>query len=427
MKLTYWAICSLALVAGVFGVESPELFKGLPDCTAPCLAPNGTSGSDTVDICHDKILKHERDICFARECNDLDRFEITKINAKACDHMVKSNRLDHYILLIAEIPAWISPWLRLYSSWTTYETLSMDDYAMMLCGLLYTVFATLVHFGYSATSTTIVWNTAPEYITDGLKIVFMAEIFELACSCLLRVAILLVCLRTALPGQHMIITGITIIFTLFSSVVLAMLRVFRCSPIELAWEGWAQHDRDQVVGGCLPPDSLAYAASAIDIFLNITIFVMLVRLIASRRTRGTSSWVKQIMAVILGVFVLGVSSFRAQLLANFYTTMRPVWEYHERIIWMDVEISALIIWASLPTWQSFADSSSRHDIDDSSQPVPLIGKPSQVKARSVIRRTGFFGFLANERTRKQVEPNLFLGDKTFDWDTGQDKNDEACG
>ncbi|KAM0340722.1 hypothetical protein ACHAPU_010394 [Fusarium lateritium] len=202
-------------------------------------------------------------------------------------------------------------------------------------------------------------------------------------------------------------------FTLFSSVVLAMLRVFRCSPIELAWEGWAQHDRDQVVGGCLPPDSLAYAASAIDIFLNATLFVMLIRLIVNRRTRGTSSWVKQIIEVILGAFVLGVSSFRAQLLANFYTAMQPVWEYHERIIWMDVEISALIIWACLPTWQSFADSSSCRDTDDSTQPVPLIGKASQGTTRSIIRRTGFLGFLANQRTRKQAEPNLCLGDKTY--------------
>nr|RBQ88678.1 hypothetical protein FVER53263_21150 [Fusarium verticillioides] len=206
MKLTSWAICSVALAAGVFGADRPELFKNLPRCTGfpellawsnkpeiSCLEKYNNSDLEAVDICNNEDVKRELDNCFADKCRDFERFDIAKIYANACDSKQKDNRNNHYVLLVVEIPAWIFPWLRLYLSWITYESLSLDDYVMVVCGLLYTVFATLVHFAHSVTGDTILWNAVPEHITDGLKLVFMADIFELACSCLLRVAILLDC------------------------------------------------------------------------------------------------------------------------------------------------------------------------------------------------------------------------------------------
>ncbi|KAF4343686.1 integral membrane protein [Fusarium beomiforme] len=169
MKLTSWAICSSALVAGVFGADRPELFKNLPGCTFSCLDPYRNSGFEDIDLCSDRNPKQELDNCFAHQCRDFERFEIAKIYANACDEKPKDNWFNHYVLLVAEVPAWISPWLRLYSSWATYKGLSPDDYAMVVCGLLYTVFVTLIHFAHSVTGDTILWNAVPEYITDGLK------------------------------------------------------------------------------------------------------------------------------------------------------------------------------------------------------------------------------------------------------------------
>ncbi|RBR20466.1 hypothetical protein FVER53590_25771 [Fusarium verticillioides] len=160
MKLTSWAICSVALAAGVFGADRPELFKNLPRCTGfpellawsnkpeiSCLEKYNNSDLEAVDICNNEDVKRELDNCFADKCRDFERFDIAKIYANACDSKQKDNRNNHYVLLVVEIPAWIFPWLRLYLSWITYESLSLDDYVMVVCGLLYTVFATLVHFG----------------------------------------------------------------------------------------------------------------------------------------------------------------------------------------------------------------------------------------------------------------------------------------
>ncbi|KAF5984668.1 hypothetical protein FCOIX_2465 [Fusarium coicis] len=282
MKFTSWAICSVALAAGVFGADRPELFKNLPRCTISCLEKYDNSDFEAVDICNNEDVKRELDNCFADKCRDFERFDIAKIYANACDSKQKDNRNSHYVLLVVEIPAWISPWLRLYSSWITYESLSLDDYVLVVCGLVYTVFATLVHFAHSVTGDTILWNAVPEYITDGLKLVFMADIFELACSCLLRVAILLVCLRASFSGRGIAATAATLVLTTLSSIALALLRVFRCSPIAFAWEGWEPNGRDEDTGGCLAQDSLAYAASSIDMFLNLVLLAMLSHLIFSR-------------------------------------------------------------------------------------------------------------------------------------------------
>ncbi|EWG36644.1 hypothetical protein FVEG_00575 [Fusarium verticillioides 7600] len=421
MKLTSWAICSVALAAGVFGADRPELFKNLPRCTISCLEKYNNSDLEAVDICNNEDVKRELDNCFADKCRDFERFDIAKIYANACDSKQKDNRNNHYVLLVVEIPAWIFPWLRLYLSWITYESLSLDDYVMVVCGLLYTVFATLVHFAHSVTGDTILWNAVPEHITDGLKLVFMADIFELACSCLLRVAILLVCLRSSFSGRGIAATAATLVLTILSSIALALLRVFRCSPIAFAWEGWEPNGRDEVTGACLAQDSLAYTASSIDMFLNLVLLAMLSHLIFSRAASNTTSWLQNATAVMLGAFGLAVSCFRLYLLIDFFKTMQPVWKYHERIVWMDVEISVLIMWACLPTWQCFTDSVPPRDVEEVSRLPQIIEETIMPETPSTdtkiprprLCQRGVLGILSRGRPKKLVESNLHLGDKTY--------------
>ncbi|KAI6761167.1 hypothetical protein FGRA07_03803 [Fusarium graminearum] len=420
MKLTSWAICSLGLIAGVLGTERSELFESFPDCTSPCLDLYSDSISNITDPCNDKNLNNGINNCIARQCSDFERFEVAKAYANACAVKTEDNRFDHYILLLAEVPAWTFVWLRLYLSWVTYERLALDDYVMMVCGLIYTAFIPLVHLSYTAANSAIVWDTIPRSITDALKFVYLTEIAEIACSCLLRVSILLVCLRTTLSSHHMIATGTTIVFTFASSVVLVLLRVFRCSPIAFSWEAWALDENEKEMGGCLPQDSLAYAASAIDIFLNIIIFATMISLVLSRFPRGMMSWLSHAFAVFLGAFALAISGLRAQLLVDFFTKMQPVWKYHERLIWMDVEIAILILWSCSPAWQFFADSDSG-DSEVQNQSTLLITSTDSTKKRATklqstktaIRSTGFLGMLTRSRTKKPFSSTLHLGDKTY--------------
>jgi len=132
------------------------------------------------------------------------------------------------------------------------------------------------------------------------------------------------------------------------------------------------------------------------------------------------SWLSNAIALLFGAFALGVSGLRAQLLMDYFTKLQPVWKYHDRVIWMDVEIATLIIWACLPVWQSFADSDPR-DTEVQNQSTLLISNTDKPKARrmsskstkTAIRSTGFLGMLTRARTKKLFEPTLHLGDKTY--------------
>ncbi|CAG1970195.1 unnamed protein product [Fusarium graminearum] len=381
------------LIAGVLGTERSELFESFPDCTSPCLDLYSDSISNITDPCNDKNLNNGINNCIARQCSDFERFEVAKAYANACAVKTEDNRFDHYILLLAEVPAWTFVWLRLYLSWVTYERLALDDYVMMVCGLIYTAFIPLVHL-----------------LNDQHTPQPTAQLFG-----------------TRSPGQsqtplnhHMIATGTTIVFTFASSVVLVLLRVFRCSPIAFSWEAWALDENEKEMGGCLPQDSLAYAASAIDIFLNIIIFATMISLVLSRFPRGMMSWLSHAFAVFLGAFALAISGLRAQLLVDFFTKMQPVWKYHERLIWMDVEIAILILWSCSPAWQFFADSDSG-DSEVQNQSTLLITSTDSTKKRATklqstktaIRSTGFLGMLTRSRTKKPFSSTLHLGDKTY--------------
>ncbi|RSL90168.1 hypothetical protein CEP51_000867 [Fusarium floridanum] len=152
---------------------------------------NGGAGINATAVCNGGNLDRAVDTCISRECSGIERLKFAHVRGQMCDDEPDSKRNDHYVLLAAEIPAWISPWLRVFSSWATCSRLSLDDHVMVVCGLLYTVFATLVHLAWFVTADLTTWDTTVQNVTDGLKIVYIAEVFELACLCLSRVVVLL--------------------------------------------------------------------------------------------------------------------------------------------------------------------------------------------------------------------------------------------
>lgn len=60
---------------------------------------------------------------------------VARIEAEACERPQRSRQKDLLIPLAVEIPAWICPWLRAYSRWTTSNDLAVDDWLMVACGV----------------------------------------------------------------------------------------------------------------------------------------------------------------------------------------------------------------------------------------------------------------------------------------------------
>lgn len=61
--------------------------------------------------------------------------EVAKIEARACDRPYRNRRYQMLLPLIAEGPAWVSPWIRLYSRWLTIGQWETDDYIMLVVGV----------------------------------------------------------------------------------------------------------------------------------------------------------------------------------------------------------------------------------------------------------------------------------------------------
>ncbi|KAI8719267.1 CFEM domain-containing protein [Fusarium sp. LHS14.1] len=362
MKLASWAICSPLLIAGVYanGFESTG---GLPSCASKCLESSygdsfSGTGINVTAICNGGNLDREVDTCISRECSGIERLRFAHVRGQMCDTKSDSRRNNHYVLLAAEIPAWLSPWLRVFSSWATCSRLSLDDHVMVICGLLYTVFATLVHLAWFVTSDLTDWDNAVQNVTDGLKIVYIAKVFELACLCLSRLAVLLVCLRIFPRNRHQIISYTAMAFTVIFTIVFIFLRIFQCSPIDFPWKGWTESSEN---GQCFNQQVLSHVAAGFDIAFNAALFIGLL-LSVRRLSTGIGPRLIVTCMLALGVFALAVSCFRLWQMVDFAGKMKPVWDYRDRIIWMDVEVSSLVIVACLPNiWPSLTSVDSPSD------------------------------------------------------------------
>ncbi|KAF4977011.1 hypothetical protein FZEAL_6402 [Fusarium zealandicum] len=416
MKFASWAVCSLLLTTGVYGAH------GSDSCVSRCLKSSyrtlvRDTGNTTTALCNTGDENDEVNECISRTCTALARFKTMEIQAQACHPNLESRHTMHYVLLAAEIPAWFGPWLRLYSSCVRGDGFALDDQCMLVCGILYTVFAALIHLALFVASDITSGDT--DAVTNGLKLVYIAEIFELACLCLSRVTILVLCLRVFPVTRHKIATYAAMALIVAFSIILAFLRIFRCSPIEFAWDVWSDELQD---GRCLDREMLAYLAAGFDAAFNVVILAALLLFI---RRLPTDIAVMMTMAVMLALsmFALAVSCFRLWHAVDLVSKMTPVWDYRTRLIWMDVEVSALIIVACLPSiWPTFTSVTEPEDIECADRPLSSrleTGRSGSTETATVrlraslsrLRRAKSPPLLTGDRRRKKVEHRLHLGDK----------------
>ncbi|KAM5355567.1 hypothetical protein ACJ41O_002213 [Fusarium nematophilum] len=354
-----------------------------------------------------------------------EHLDIVKIRARVCDDEPKSRRNDHYVLLAAEIPAWLCPWLRVWSSWLTCDGLLLDDYVIVGGGVLYTVFATLVHLALFVVPDAAALHSSVEDVTNGLKLFYIGEAFELVCLWLPRLAILHSCLRVFPLNRDRILIHTTMAFITAYTLAFTLMRIFRCSPIRLAWSALTE---DTGTGECLNLETLAYAAGGFEIAFNVALLVTLL-LLPRRLSEGIRPMLTAAAMIILGVFVLAVSCLRLWYATDFYNTTKPAWDYRNRLVWMDVEVSVLLIIACLPNiWPTLTGAAAaaprppsdleRQDRPSSSRPETGIStSTSTLKVRlktsiSKLRQMKSFRLLTpTERSKKQAESNLRLGDK----------------
>lgn len=121
-------------------------------CYSAALGSNENSSSPVSDFCYEDGYWSKTQDCILQQCSTLDRYsrfcsgfapkrvadprtEFNKIQTEICDQPTQTREKRFYLLLAAEIPAWICPLLRLFASWKSPDGLRLDDYVLLACGV----------------------------------------------------------------------------------------------------------------------------------------------------------------------------------------------------------------------------------------------------------------------------------------------------
>lgn len=119
-------------------------------CYSSAAGGDSVDGSTLADFCNEEGAWGKSQDCILQNCSVLDRLcasflrpecrfwrltnvGINEVQYQACDKPIQTREKRFYYLLAAEIPTWICPWLRLFSSWRSSEGVRGDDYVMSAC------------------------------------------------------------------------------------------------------------------------------------------------------------------------------------------------------------------------------------------------------------------------------------------------------
>ncbi|KAL6413757.1 CFEM domain-containing protein [Ilyonectria robusta] len=289
------------------------------------------------------------------------RLWVNEVQYQACDKPIQTREKRFYYLLAAEIPAWICPWLRLFSSWRSLEGVRGDDYVMSACWVFYTIYILCVHIVHH-------------------------NVFDVDASQV---------------GEQGVINGL------------------KCSPVSFSWLGWSLESDDQ---RCLDLHLLYYLKLGFDIGQTAIVLVLPLPLL---RQLNMQIQVKLGAGVMfaLGVLAIAMSGLRLRCVVTQTSTAEQPWEYDDRLIWTGIEVSTLIILACAPgIWKLLVPAApttiptftSRRSLSRSSNHMALPPiKTNSKGGASVLRKPskGHYSSTKGKTTKRELDLDLQLGDK----------------
>lgn len=414
---------SAVVAADTDSISISQILEEIPTCGAQCyhaaLGHNEDSFSPVSDFCYEDDYWGKTHDCILQQCSTLDQFKFNKIQSEICNQPTQTRERRFYLMLAAEIPAWICPLLRLFASWRSSDGLRIDDYVMLACGFSYTVYVGCVHYVHHTIFDVSASTIDSEEVSSALEMLFIAEKFAVVCLALGKVAIIYFYLRTFAGARFRAIALTMFALIIVPTIAFLFVLIFQCSPISFAWEGWALDSSPQQ---CLNAEVIAYVKQAFDIGQN-TILISLP--LPFLHQLGMSFRVKLgTMAIFaLGALSLGMSGMRLRftILQGAEDKPNQPWEYADQLIWTGVEIAALIVIACLPSiWKLFPASHERKPAALTSRPPStryLRDKPlPPIRTRSNASEKKKGGvYTVNTKsavTESQQELDLRLGDKT---------------
>ncbi|KAK7213099.1 hypothetical protein V2G26_020277 [Clonostachys chloroleuca] len=277
-----------------------ELTK-LPSCGSDCflasLSDTTCTPADLSCICTDSTFQTLAYQCIQSKCTVHEAFETKKIEDEACDRPTRSRKGLLLIPLAAEIPAWACPWVHLYSRLATSSRLGVDDWVIIIVGVLYSAFMVLGQYVSQKAFGVDIWTLDPDALTMSFKLFY--------------------------------VNG----------------TLYLCIPIAYIWEGWQNPD---YVGYCLNLNHLTFISTGFSIVQDLVILILplpsLFKLNINIRDK-----IGLVFMFSLGLFATAISCLRTLYIINFdRSNTNPTWEYVDLIVWTGLEVAVTVIVACLP-------------------------------------------------------------------------------
>ncbi|KAF7547069.1 hypothetical protein G7Z17_g7988 [Cylindrodendrum hubeiense] len=379
-------------------------------------AGESPDNSTVAEFCgEDGFWAKSRD-CVLDDCSVMDRLWVNEVQRQTCSQPKQTREKRFYYLLAAEVPAWICPWLRLFSGWRSLEGVRLDDYVMFGCWALYTAYTTCVHIVFDIDASEV----DRQGVLNGLKILFVADKLALLCIGLAKASIVYFYLKTFTGTRFRIVAYSTLTLILVPTLVFVLVFTFQCSPVSYAWGGWSDDDGG---GGCLDVRLLSCIKLGFDIGQSIVLLIIPLPLFRQfdmhkRVTLGSA------VMFALGGLAVAMAGLRLRCVIIQETTTDQPWEYADRLIWTGIEISALIILACAPSiWKllvpvaasnipTFTPRRNPSRLIKNKALAPINTKSTANSSVSRKPSKGPYCSTKDTRSESELELDLQLGDKT---------------
>ncbi|MCJ1411042.1 hypothetical protein MMC19_005130 [Ptychographa xylographoides] len=270
--------------------------------------------------------------------------------------------------------------LRCYVRARLIKSFGPDDWTMVVAMLLYAVYIGFVLTGISHGTGQHVADLSAGQASAALKAWWCCELFYVACTAVLKVAIGIFLLRITVVRAHIYALWLTMAVSTTFGLAFFFVVLFQCSPVESFWNTMGTGPRN-----CIDPTvitNMTYVHAAILCVSDCT-FAILPILLVRKLLMNTASKVSLGFILCLGAVGCIASFVRVKTIEELAASTDFLYSTVNLAIWSTVEPGVGITAASLatlrPLFRAFLDN--RDSKPQSTRPL------SMPKLRSNYHRT----------------------------------------
>ncbi|SCV52006.1 related to integral membrane protein [Fusarium fujikuroi] len=327
---------------------------GTSECARTCFTKTNHTeafqGSQTEDLCRDKPLYHNVEICLKHDCNFTEILDFKNRTFRACDWPITDRRQEIRIsCLTIGILAMVFFTMRAISKIIGFVPYGHDD-SLILAALPFIIAFNI--FCQILTSKGLgldIWFVDEDNIRIFLILIFASELSYATSLALVKLSILAFFLRIFPDQRFRIIVRWTTIFILVMCPLYLALILAQRRPLDLFWNGWRdKNSRGVILSGNLIGITHGTWNVALDIWMMILPMTQLLKIgIKLKKKIGV------IAMFGVGLFLTIVSSVRIPSLLVFSTSRNITADSVGIIIWSNIEICVGMMVACMPGARQF--------------------------------------------------------------------------